>query len=167
MKGSITNIFFIVVGVLLSLALVQPAMPYEESITGVVIETLREESIIIIKPFDETKDPVLIKGFPYNFAERELEIELSLPEDNVAIENGDCVTIYYLVAEMGRAGELINKAVALIYYCGDCVESGECYEDPVGIIFLEKEDDEYSPVNKNPNYSNSHNWKNSGSQNPN
>lgn len=169
MKGSTGN-GFVIVSVLLCLVLVPPAVSAEDlvfEVSGVVDKTIREDSIIIIDPFDPKEDPLLIKGFPYNFVERELESALSQPKDSIAIEEGDCITILFIVDEVGLYNQTINRALALVEYCDECNYDDTCYVDPVGIVFLEQEDNEYSPVNKNPNSIKSYNWKNTQNKSPN
>ena len=159
MKNSIARIFFVVAGALLCLAMAQPAASGDGEVSGKVIETLREESIILVSPGgendEENNDPVLIKGFPYNYAERELEIELGAQQDSIAIENGDCITVKYIEDE--KKNYIILKAAALTRYCGDCTRSDQCYDTLNGIIFLQEVDVKYLPVNKNPSFSDSKN----------
>ena len=122
-------------------------------VKGMILEADRVEKTIEVTPVPDGNN-VLIKGFPFDYLERVLS-DMEYFGD-VAIAAEDCVTVVYLKED--KKEKVINRAVALTWYCHACQElcyddSDDIlsYEDLEGILIVEIQDDgDAFPVNKNP-----------------
>ena len=132
---------FVVTTVALSLG-AAPAVGAEDEdewavASGVVEKVYRAIRTIVIAD-EDSGDSITVCCFPFGFLERELEEALDLYQEDLYIEEGDCVTVKYtpLISK--------NVAMALTYYCDDCEEEG-CYEGDEGILLR---DEDLLPVPK-------------------
>lgn len=107
---------------------VQIVLADDVAVTGVIVETDRLLSTIVIE--DENMNIVSIQGFPFKNLEAQLDEildPLDPEEDGITIDADDCVTVVYSEKEHA-SGDVVNKWESLITYCEECT-SIECYED--------------------------------------
>ena len=105
-----------------------PDLPESEPLiaSGVIIDIDPENSIITIGEIE-------IKGFPFGYLEREMDVEFAV---------GDCVEVEYAIVVCRCSEGSKNIAVALNSYCRGCFED-DCYVDSIVL-----RDEDFYPVDK-------------------